>query len=551
MVQDIARERVMHKLLEQQAAKYGKRTYMYFEDKEFSFEEVNDAANRVASGLHKLGIAKGDKVAVVMENCPEVIFLMFGLSKMGAVEVPINIFHKGEIINYMVDHSDASILVMHSRFYDRLESVLQKSTKIKSVVVIEGDGVEQKLGDKDACAAMVGDQVRALGKQVVEWPEFVDNDGRYQSMDVMWSDPLMILYTSGTTGLSKGVLLPQNLLYNMAECFYSWVLEYNLDENDCIYNPKPLFHAHAWHAGVNLALLKGARMVLTRNFSASKHWEEIKRYGCTYSTAGGAALQILALAEPKPDDADNTLKVVLGGQTSEKFCEVVEPRFGIKTIEFYGSTELSAPTMNTISNRKTGSCGRIHTNYAIKIVDEDGVEVGVNMFGEILVRPLKPYLMMLGYYKMPEKTVEAWEDLWFHTGDNGRIDEDGYLHFVDRKKDALRRRGENVSSFEVERIINSHPAVMESAIYGVKSDIAEDDDIMVSLALKPGQSLLPEDLTAFCEERMAYFMVPRYVRFMDDLPKNAVLRVEKYKLREEGITSDTWDREKFDFKLKR
>lgn len=551
MKQDIARDRVMHKLLEQQAAKYGDRTYMYFEDQEFSFKDVNDAANRVACGLQKMGVSKGDKVAVVMENCPEVVFLMFGLSKLGAVEVPINIFHKGDIINYMVDHSDARAVVMQSCFIDRMASVFQQSIKINSIVVMGGEGVVQKVGDKNATAAMVVAKTKALGKQVVEWPEFIDNDGGYQLMDVLWNDPLLILYTSGTTGVSKGVLLPQNLLYIMPERFYNQVLEKNLEENDCIYNPRPLFHAHAWHAGINLALYRGAKVALVRTFSASKHWDDIKRYGCTYTTGGGAILPILLTAEPKPDDADNPLKIVLTGPTSEKFCEAFEPRFGVKTLEFYGSTELGAPTMNTISNRKFNSCGKVLPDFETIIINDDGVEVGVNEPGELLVRPRKQYSMMLGYYKMPEKTTEAFENLWFHTGDNGRIDEDGFLFFVDRKKDSLRRRGENVSSFEVERIINTHPAVLCTALYGVKSDVSDDDDIMVSVETKPGCSLSPEGLIAYCEERMAYFMVPRYVRFMDELPKNAVLKVEKYKLRGEGVTPDTWDREKSGYKVKR
>ncbi|MCL2336226.1 MAG: AMP-binding protein [Firmicutes bacterium] len=547
----MARERVIHGLLERQAAKYGERTYMYFEDKEYSYKDLNDEANRVAAGLQKLGIVKGDKVAVVMENCPEFIFLMFGLAKLGAIEVPVNIFHKGEIINYMVDHSDASVMIMQTPFIDRLEEILKQSTKIHSVVVVDGEGVDEKLGDRNATVDSVKNKVGGFGKRTVDWQEFVNNDGGYTPADVLWSDPVLIMYTSGTTGVSKGVLLPHNLFYCISERFYEWVLEKDLGEDDCIYNPKPLFHAHAWHAGVNLCLLSGARMVLTRRFSASQYWDDIKRYHCTYTSAGGAALPILNLAEPKPDDAENPLKVILSGPSSAKFCAVFEPRFEVKTMEFYGSTELAAPAMNTVSHRKTGSCGKIHPDYFMKIVDEDGVEVGVNMPGEILVRPMQPFSMMLGYYKMPEQTNEAWKDLWFHTGDNGRIDEDGYLHFVDRKKDSLRRRGENVSSYEVEVAINGHPAVMQSAVYGVKSDLAEDDDIMVTLSLKPGSTLVPEELIAFCEEKMAYFMVPRYVRLMDELPKNAVMRVEKYKLRAEGVTPDTWDREKAGYQLRR
>lgn len=551
MSQDIARERVMHRLLEKQAKKYGQSTYMYFEDKEFSYKDLNDIVDRVASGLQNLGIAKGDKVAVVMENCPEYIFLMFALSKLGAVEVPINIFHKGEIMNYMLEHSDCSIVVMQVQYLDRLESILQKSNKIKSVVLLENGSEDQKSGNIKANVSAVKERITAFGKKAIEWSELVEIDGNYQKADVVWSDPLLLLYTSGTTGLSKGVLLPQNLLYSMAERFYNWALEGKLGEKDCIYVPSPLFHAHAWHAGINLALLRGARILLRRRFSAGAHWDDIRRFNCTYSAAGGPRLPILLAAEPAPDDADNPLRVILGGPASEKICNAFEPRFGVKILEFYGSTELGSPAMNQVSNRKIGSCGRMLPDFLFKIVDDGGAEVGVNEPGEYLVRLKQPYAMMLEYYKMAEKTVEAWKDLWFHTGDRVRIDEDGYIHFVDRKKDSIRRRGENISSFEVERVVNSHPSVLESAAYGVESEFTDDDEVMVSLVLKPGQNLSAEGLISHCEGEMAYFMVPRYVRFVKELPKNAVNRVEKFKLREEGVTTDTWDREKSGYKLKR
>ncbi|MCL2337786.1 MAG: AMP-binding protein [Firmicutes bacterium] len=548
MAQDIVHERVLHTLLERSAAKYGSRTYLYYEEQKYSYEEFNRQANRVASALQKLGVSKGDKVAVVMENCPEAVFIMFGLSKLGAVEVPINIYHKGDIMTYMIDHSDSRVLLMHAHFIDRLATVLTQTPKVETVVVLEDD--EEDARSSGVTMAGVKEEIASLGKQVLEWSGFIDNDGLYQPAEVIFSDPILILYTSGTTGLSKGVLLPQNLLYSVPERFSDWVLEGQLNENDCIYNPMPLFHAHAWHAGVNLALLKGASTVLKKRFSATSNWEDIKRFHCTYTTGSGVINSILCLAEPKPDDGDNPLKAVLGGPSSDELCREFEPRFGAKLREFYGSTELAAPTMNTLSVFKAGSCGPKHPDYDIKIVDEAGVELGVNMPGEILVRPKKPYTMMLEYYKMPDKTVEAWRDVWFHTGDCGYFDEEGFLLFSDRKKDSLRRRGENISSFEVERVINSHPAVMESAIIGVPS-VFGDDEVMLCLALKQGRSIVPEDLIAFCEERMAYFMVPRYIRFMDELPKNVMLRVEKFKLRDEGITPDTWDREQAGYKLAR
>jgi crotonobetaine/carnitine-CoA ligase len=213
-------------------------------------------------------------------------------------------------------------------------------------------------------------------------------------------------------------------------------------------------------------------------------------------------------------------------------------------------SEIGIPLMNTLRVRKPATCGRPLPDYMVKVVDDRGMEVGPHIPGELLVRHLKPNCMLLEYYNMPEKTIESWKDLWFHTGDYLYYDEDGYFHFVDRKKDALRRRGENISSYEVEKVINAHPAVLESAAVAAISEMGEDE-VLVCLKLKPGQKLEPGQLMSYCEENMAYFMVPRYVRFLDELPKTPTERVEKYRLREEGITPDTWDREKAGYKLKR
>ena len=552
MVQDYAHERVIHDLLERQAKKYGSRTYMYSDDREYSFEEVNLIASKVACGLQKLGVVKGDKVAVVMDSTIEVIFLLFGLSKLGAVEVTINTSHKGDVMAYMVDHSDAKILIMHSHYIDRLKPVLETTKNIHSVVIMDGDEEDKKKFDRDISPAALKKEIAPYIERTIEWFELVVNDGAYQPAEVIFSDPLLLLYTSGTTGISKGVVLPQNLMYNMADRFDNFVLEDALTEDDCIYVPTPLFHAHSWHSGINLALLKGASIYLVKKFSASRYWDDVKRHNCKYSTGGGARLPILLLAPPTPADADNPLEVIIGGPASAKLCSEFEPRFGVKIMEFYGSTELAAPISNAVSdkNRKPGTCGKIHPDCIVKFVDDYGVEVPQGEDGEMLFRMLKPYTMLLEYYKMPDKSMECFSDLWFHTGDRAHLDKDGFVCFADRKKDSIRRRGENISSFEVERAINAHPAVLESAAYAVESEMY-DDEVMVSLTFKAGQSVKPEDLLAFCQERMAYFMVPRYLRFMDALPKNGIERIEKYKLREEGITADTWDREKAGYQVKR
>jgi crotonobetaine/carnitine-CoA ligase len=296
--------------------------------------------------------------------------------------------------------------------------------------------------------------------------------------------------------------------------------------------------------------MSGAKMVLAEKFSASRFWEEIHRYGCTEFNYIGGILPILMKAEPTPRDADNPLRVMMGGGAPMDLFDAIEKRFGVTLIEGYGMSEIGLPLMNTLKARKPGTCGKPFRDYTVKLVDDSGVEVGINTPGELLMRPLKPYTMVLEYYHMPEKTVEAWGDLWFHTGDFLYRDEGGYFHFVDRKKDALRRRGENISSYEVEKVINGHPSVLESAAVAVKSNLGEDE-VMICLTLKPGKQLTPVELMVHCEERMAYFMIPRYVRIMTDMPKTPTQRVQKYQLRQEGVTPDTWDRERAGYVLKR
>lgn len=522
MPDDPTRERLIHRVLEQQVAKYGNRTFLYFEDQAFGYQDFDQAANRVACGLQKLGISKGDKVAIMMNNCPEFLFLWFGLSKLGAIEVPINIAHKGDLLVYFLDFSDSSLLVVDRQYLSQVEPILGRIPKVKKIVVFDPSG----------------EGTPKLDRPVVDWSQVIDNEGRHEPCEVLWSDPFGILFTSGTTGPSKGALMPQNYALFMGESVIQAVA---YTEEDCLYNALPLFHGNAQVLSFMPGLMSGARTVLAERFSASKFWDEVRRYGCTEFNYIGSIVPILCKADPKPDDADNPIKKMFGAAAPKDLFEIFEKRFALTLIEGYGMVEIGMPLLSNFQARRAGSCGKPFPEYAVKLVDDNGLEVGPNTVGEIVVRPLKPYCMQLEYYKMPEKTVEAWRNLWFHTGDYARRDEDGFYYFVDRKKDALRRRGENISSYEVEKVVNSHEAVLESGAVAVKSELGEDE-IMICLMLKPGRTLNPEELIAFCNERMAYFMVPRYVRIMDQLPKTATQRTQKAKLREEGVTPDTWDR---------
>ena len=528
---DTLRPGTIHQLLERKVEQYGNRGFFCFNGQVFGFEDLDRESDKVAAGLQSLGIRKGDKVAIEMENRPEFLFLWFGLCKIGAIEVPINTAHRGNLLAYMVNQGDCRFMVVEAKFLDRVVPVFKDLPKIEKVLVLK-EQVEK---------------LPKLNRPAFDYRKVMDNSGIYAPVDVKWTDPFAIMFTSGTTGPSRGALLPHSYALHMGEIITN-AAEYT--EKDCLYTVLPLYHGNAQLLSTIPALMKGARMMLRERFSASRFWDEVKKYGCTAFNYIGAILPILYKAKPKPDDADNPLRIMLGGGAPMDLFEDIEKRFGVTLIEGYGMSEIGIPVMNTPRVRKPGTCGKPLPDYQVKVVDENGVQVGPNTPGELLVRHLKPNCMFLEYYNMPEETIKAWKDLWFHTGDYLYYDEDGFFHFVDRKKDALRRRGENISSYEVEKVINAHPAVLESAAVAVTSEFSEDE-VMICLKVKPGKKLAPEALMAFCEERMAYFMIPRYVRFLDELPKTPTQRVEKYRLREQGVTPDTWDRDKQGYKLKR
>ncbi len=525
------RNRTIHGALKQKVAQYGSREFFYFKDQSFTYEDLDRASDRVAAGLQEVGIGKGDKVAIIMSNRPEFLFIWFGLSKLGAVEVPVNTAHRGDLLTYMMDKSDSRALVVEEKFMDRVAPALKDLPRLEQVIVL-------------------GDSKRPLPeieKRVLDYDALFDNDGAFEAPSVIWSDPFVIMFTSGTTGPSKGSLMPQNYALFMGKvCMES--NEYT--EADCLYNTLPLFHGNAQLLSTMPALMSGARMVLAERFSASRFWPEVKKYGCTEFNYIGGILPILLKAEPKADDADNPLRLMFGGGCPPHLFDEVETRFGVTLLEGYGMSEIGLPLLNTLKSRKIGTCGKASYGCEVKLVDDNGMIVGPGVPGELLMRTKEPFTMLLEYYKMPEKTVEAWRDLWFNTGDYLVMDEEGYFQFVDRKKDALRRRGENISSQEVEKVISSHPAVLESAAIGVKSAMSEDE-VMICVSLKPGETLSPEALLDFAQERMAYFMVPRYVRFMEEMPKTPTEKIQKAVLREAGVTPDTWDRESVGYRVER
>jgi crotonobetaine/carnitine-CoA ligase len=523
------RERVLGTILEEQAARLSHRVFLNFKNQlQLSYKELNENSNRYANHFLSTGIQKNTKVAVILPNCPEYLFCWFGLAKIGAVMVPVNTAQKGELLQYILDSSDSEAVITNGALFNRVKEIEGRLEKVKQVFV---QGNRPDGPTKDIPISQLEESLTASAVA--------------PAADVKHSDPMTILFTSGTTGPSKGVVMSHHYYYHAARSIGSGM---QVSETDVLYTCLPLFHVNAQVCTVLAAVLFDARVAMYEHFSASTFWNEIRTSGATSFLALGAMGNILYKAPPHSDDSNNKVRLAMVVPPPEDL-EGFEKRFKLQVVyETFGMTEGIVNPPAVVSPRRPGCCGRPTEETEVGILDEDDQMLEPHQVGEIAIRPKEPYTMMSGYYKMPDETLQAFRNLWFHTGDLGYFDEDGYLYFVGRKKEAIRRRGENISAFEVEKIINHHSSVLESAAIAVPSELSEDE-VKVVVVLKEGQHLTPEELVEFCQERMAYYMVPRFIEFRDCLPKTPTQRVEKYKLQSEGNTAQTWDREKSGYKL--
>jgi crotonobetaine/carnitine-CoA ligase len=358
-------------------------------------------------------------------------------------------------------------------------------------------------------------------------------------------DPVAILYTSGTTGPSKGVVSPHAQ-------FYWWGITVGRDlevtERDVLYTVLPMFHINSlssfWQA-----LLAGATYTFGSRFSASRFWDEIVASGATVTYLLGAMIQMLLKGNASAGERTHKLRIVHGPGTTKDAVEAFVERFGVAVIDGYGSTE----TNHVFSNARLsapGSIGRPVQEFDVRIVDEDDNEVEAGISGELIIRPREPFSISSGYFRLPEATVQAWRNLWFHTADIVVRGEDGVWQFVDRGKDSIRRRGENISSVEVEEALQAHPDVVTAAVVPVPSDLG-DDEVMAFVVLRRFAHADPIELVRYCEPRLAYFAIPRYLEFVDELPLTENGKVRKPDLRQRGVTTSTWDRERAGVRLRR
>ncbi len=531
--------RTIGRLLADKAARNGDKTFLMFEDRRYSYRAVDLISNRVANGLAAQGVGHGDHVAVLMNNCPEVLWLYFGLGKLGAVTVPINTAAKGELLAYYVDQSDATVMVVEAALIERFLEIQGRAPKVKHAIVF------------DEAGGLAGELVRRAPLAISDYRALEQGAETPPDAAVRFSDLAYLLYTSGTTGPSKGNMSTQAHALSPG---FDIAAAYGYRSDDVIFTCLPLFHGNALLCSCMPALAADATLAVSRRFSASAFWDEVRRYGATQFNSLGAMTNFIWSQPPDPADADNPVRQCMVVPTPTELYHDFERRFALKFTSLYALTDFCMVTLQgpDAPAEKWASAGPVRPEVAVRIVDDDDMDVPTGEVGEIVMRTRDPWLAALGYYNMAEATVAAYRNLWFHSGDRGRLDADGYLYFVDRKKDAIRRRGENISSYEVEQIILRHPAVEDVAAFAVASELSEDE-VAVSVVLCPGADLTAAALIEFCQDNMAYYMVPRYVEFAADLPRTMSEKVQKYKLRAaaEARLADLWDREKAGIKLRR
>ncbi|NIV76877.1 MAG: AMP-binding protein [Gammaproteobacteria bacterium] len=508
------KELVLGNILEEKASAHPAKTLLKLREGEWSYGEVNEMADRLAQGFAAIGVRQHNHVAVMLPNCSDFLFVTLALAKLGAVAVPINIEFKGDILRHVLDTSDAAMLVVDEPCLGRVAELEDRLPRLASLIVrTEGVPPESFRGTRKPAVPL------ALLRRRGEAPRAHVRHCHLQA----------IMYTSGTTGRSKGVTVPHAHALTGAKDSME-LLAYRPDET--IYCPLPLFHAAALWDGFMTALLAECSIAVVERFSASRFWDDVRRFGANVAMGIFSMIPILLKKPPAPDDRDHPLRALYLGKSA--LDEAFHERFGVRSVESYTSTEVGIGTCSPYGEWRVGSCGGANeATFEVKVVDDEDNEMGPGDSGEIVVRPRRPYVMTLGYYNEPSATARAFRNLWFHTGDRAYRDEDGYFYFVERMKDCIRRRGENISAFEVEQAVNAHPAVLESAAFAVPSDV-EEDELKVAVVPVPGVRLDEDELVAFCQEQLPSFMVPSYVEFVNELPKSAIGKIAKHQLREQA-----------------
>ncbi len=525
---------IASRVLETRAATHGDRPFVQVLDgAALTYAAADRLVNRLAHGLRALGVARGDRVLIMLPNCVEFLLAWWAVNRLGAIEVPVNAAYKGYFLEHVVQNSGARLVVVAADLVERLVASAARLGRLETVVVHGAPA-----------------DARAPGRlRTVPFEEVFAARDDPPGVELSRSDLGAIMYTSGTTGPSKGVMMPNAHLHLFAEFTASLT---RLTGDDTYFVATPLYHGNAPIMQVYPAMLAGGRAVILPRFSASEWVDQIRRSGATATNLLGVMMEFVFRQPPQPGDRDHRLRVVLGQPAPVAIVEDFKRRFGVpKVLEYYGMTEIGVVTMMPWDEVRPGSCGAAVSEwFELRIADPaTDEERPPGEVGELLVRPKEPWAFNQGYWEMPDKTLEALRNVWYHTGDALRRDADGFYYFVDRMRDVIRRRAENIASYDVERVVADHLDVAECAAVAVPSELpGGEDEIKLCLVLRPGVPLAPEAFLAWCEARMPYFAVPRYLEVLPNLPRTPNNKIQKYLLRERGVAG-AWDRVKAGYQL--
>ncbi|MBU2488034.1 MAG: AMP-binding protein [Proteobacteria bacterium] len=525
----LARDMSWADLLEERAARIPDRTMLLYKDEHFTFQEMDENANRVANHLLSLGRGKKGKkgLGIFMRNSPRFLDLFFAAQKLGMYVVPINAELLGDGLAYILDHSEIEFLALDAEMLDRLADLGNLPQRLATVIV---DDVEE-----EAQGIPIPDGMERLSKA------YAPRVSTARPAAAISPDDLcLIMYTSGTTGPPKGVVYTYNTTRVKLLGLVGGV---TLKPDDVYYTTFALGHGNAMFLTVTLSMTVGATVALARKFSASRFWDEIRRFDATVFNTLGSVIPILMKQPEKPTDRDNKVRYVLSAACPTEMWEPFEKRFGVRIYEGYGAVDSGGKGILNLGTAPVGSLGKASKGLGrTRVVDPEGRDCPPGVPGELLFE-VKDTKSSVCYFKNKEATGKKLKGGWMHTGDIVRVDEDGYFYFVGRNTESMRRGGENVSAYEVEQVIMKHPAVEEVAVYAVPSELAEDE-IMASVRLVKGKTLKPGELVEFLQGKLARFAIPRFIRVVDEFPMTNTHRIIKKKLEEAGVTADTWDAKK-------